>query len=122
MTSQQSSPPRVTVSRPADQPEGPTTVGGVVDLVKAYAQQETLGPLKGAGRWLAMGTLGAALLGLGLSLILLGILRLIQTEWPRTASGSLSWLSYLIVLLLSVSLAAIAISRINRDRLNKGSE
>ena len=30
-------------------------VGDVVDLVKEYAKQETLGPLKGAGRGLVLG-------------------------------------------------------------------
>ena len=69
--------------------------------------QETLGPLKGAGRWLAMGTIGAALLGLGLSIVILGILRLVQTEWHRSASGALSWLAYLVVLVLCVALAAL---------------
>jgi hypothetical protein len=119
MTVQQSSPPRAARSRSAV--EGPTTVNGVIELVKEYAKQETLGPLKGAGRWLAMGTIGAFLLGVGLSLILLGILRMLQTEWPRSASGALSWLSYLIVLVICVALAALSISRINRDRLNKES-
>ena len=122
MTAQQSSPPRLVPQRPVDEVEGPETVGGVVELVKAYATQETLGPLKGAGRWLAMGTIGAALLGLGLSLVLLGILRLLQTEWTRSASGSLSWLAYLIVLVICLGLAALAISRINRDTLNKESK
>jgi hypothetical protein len=122
MTAQQSSPPRLTPPRPADEVEGPATVGDVVELVKAYATQETLGPLKGAGRWLAMGAIGAVLLGLGLSLVLLGILRLLQTEWTRVATGSLSWLAYLIVLLICVGLAALAISRINRDSLNKESK
>lgn len=91
----------------------------MVDLVKTYAQQETLGPLKGAGRWLAMGTAGAAVLGIGLVLVLLGVLRLIQTEWDRAASGSLSWIAYLIVLVLCVLLLVLTVSRINRDRLNK---
>ena len=39
-------------------------VGDVVDLVKEYAKQETLGPLKGAGRWLALGSLGQHVLAL----------------------------------------------------------
>lgn len=91
----------------------------MVDLVKTYAQQETLGPLKGAGRWLAMGTAGAAVLGIGLVLVLLGVLRLIQTEWDRAASGSLSWIAYLIVLVLCVLLLVLTVSRINRDSLNK---
>jgi hypothetical protein len=122
MTAQQSSPPALAPRRPVDEVEGPATVGDVVDLVKAYATQETLGPLKGAGRWLAMGTIGAALLGLGLSLILLGILRLLQAEWTRAATGSLSWLAYLVVLVICVGLIALAISRINRDTLNKESK
>ena len=30
------------------------SVGEVIDFVKTYARQETVGPLKGAGRWIAM--------------------------------------------------------------------
>jgi hypothetical protein len=119
MTVQQSSPPRVPAPRPADQVQGPTTVGGLIELIKAYARQETLGPLKGIGRWLAMGLIGAALVGLGVAILILGVLRLLQAEWHRSASGSLSWLPYLIVLLITVALAVLAITRINRDRLNK---
>jgi len=100
----------------------PTTIGGVIELVKAYAKQETLGPLKGIGRWLLMGVIGAVLIGLGVAIIILGILRLLQAEWTRSATGSLSWLAYLIVLVITVALAALAITRINRDRLNKESK
>ncbi|MET0146713.1 MAG: hypothetical protein ABW328_18275 [Ilumatobacteraceae bacterium] len=99
--------------------QDPTSITGVVDLVKTYAKQETLGPLKGAGKWLALGTAGAALLGVGLALVLLGLLRLIQAEWPRAASGSLSWLPYVIVLVVCVLFALLAFSRINRDSLYK---
>ena len=57
-------------------------VGGeVVEFVKTYAKQETVGPLRGAGRWIAFGAAGAICLGLGLSLLLLGLLRLLQAEW-----------------------------------------
>lgn len=91
----------------------------MVDLVKTYAAQETLGPLKGAGRWLALGAAGAMLLGLGLVIVLLGVLRLVQTEWERSATGALSWLAYLIVLIITVVLLFLVLSRINRDRLNK---
>jgi hypothetical protein len=112
MTAPRTAPPR--------RDDDPTSIGGVVDLVTTYAKQETLGPLKGAGKWLAYGTAGAVLLGLGLAYVLLGVLRLIQTEWDRAASGSLSWLAYFIVLVLCVGLLALTISRINRDSLNKG--
>ena len=111
MTVPQSSPPR------RDEP--PASVGEVVDLVTAYAKQETLGPLKGAGKWIAMGAIGAALMGLGLSYVILGVLRLLQTEWDRSARGSLSWLPYLIALVVCLGFLAIVISRINKDSLNK---
>lgn len=95
------------------------SIGGIVDLVKSYAKQETLGPLKGAGKWLAFGAIGAVLLGFGLALLLLGVLRLIQTEWEWAARGSWSWISYLVVLVACVVIIVLSISRINKASLNK---
>jgi hypothetical protein len=97
----------------------PATIADTVDLVKEYAKQETIGPLKGAGRWIGLGLAGAVTLGLGLALVLLGLLRLLQTEWERSATGALSWLSYVIVLVVCVGLIALAVSRINKDSLHK---
>ena len=37
----------------------PGDIGQVVDLVKDYVRQETLGPIKGAGRWRGRGVAGA---------------------------------------------------------------
>ena len=96
-----------------------TSIDGLVNLVRDYAKQETVGPLRGAGRWLGYGVAGSMLLGLGLGLVLLGLLRLIQAEWPRAASGSLSWLPYLIVLVVCVLLIVLTVSRINKPSLNK---
>jgi hypothetical protein len=93
----------------------------LIELVKTYARQETLGPLRGAGRWLALGTAAAVVLGLGLTLLMLGLLRLLQTEWERSATGRLSWLSYLIVLVVVVGLLVLTISRISKKSLNKES-
>ncbi len=103
-------------------PPPPANVGDVVDLVTTYAKQQTLGPLRGAGRWLGYGTAAAAALGLGLSLIVLGILRLVQTEWERAAEGGLSWLAYLIALIVCLAFMLLAISRINRTSLHEGSQ
>jgi hypothetical protein len=66
-----------------------------------------------------MGALGALCLGLGLSLVVLGILRLLQFEWPTSSRGSWSWLAYLIALVVTIGFAALAITRINKDSLNK---
>ena len=95
------------------------SVGEVIDYVKTYAKQETVGPLKGAGQWIGYGAAGAIALGIGLSLSLLGLLRLLQSEWGRSASGRLSWLSYLIVLIVCVALLAITVQRINKTFLDK---
>jgi hypothetical protein len=106
-------------SSPPPRPDEAPSIGEMVDLVKTYAKQETLGPLKGAGKWLAWGAAAAMLLGLGLSLLTLGVLRLVQTEWDRAARGSLSWLAYLIAFAVCVVFLVLALSRINKDSLKK---
>ena len=95
------------------------SVGEIIDYVKEYAKQETLGPLKGAGAWLGWGFAAAGSLGLGLVLILIGLLRLLQTEWERSATGSLSWLSYLIVLIAAGIVLAITLMRSKKATLHK---
>ena len=95
------------------------SLGEVVEFVKTYAKQETIGPLKGAGRWIAFGAAGALFLGIGLSFLLLGLLRLRQAEWTRSSSGRLSWLSYLIVFIVCVALLVLVLLRINKTFLNK---
>jgi hypothetical protein len=103
--------------RPRPRRDQPSSFGDVVQVVRAYAEQETLGPLKGAGRWLAMGVIGALLLGLGLVFLLLGLLRLIQTQWTTVATGGWSWVPYMIVLVACLLLLILIVSRINRDSL-----
>jgi hypothetical protein len=103
--------------RPRPRRDQPSSFGDVVQVVRTYAEQETLGPLKGAGRWLAMGVVGALLLGLGLVFLLLGLLRLIQTQWTTVATGGWSWVPYMIVLVACLLLLILIVSRINRDSL-----
>jgi MFS family permease len=92
---------------------------GIIELVKAYAKQETLGPLKGAGRWLAFGAAGALLLGLGLFLILLGGLRFLQTKFDTTFDGAWSWAPYFIVAAVAGLVLALAFSRVKQPSLHK---
>ena len=94
------------------------SVSEVFEFVTDYAKQETIGPLRGAGRWLGFGVAAAILLGSGIALILLGLLRLLQTEWTRSATGSLSWLAYLIVLVVGAAILAFTLSRIRKTTLN----
>jgi hypothetical protein len=92
-------------------------IGAVVELVKDYATQETLGPIQGAGKWLAMGAAGAALLGTGCVFLLLGILRLIQTEFGSSFSNSWTYLlPYLIALIATLIVMAFAAWRISKKK------
>ena len=95
------------------------SLGETIEFVKTYAKQETLGPLKGAGSWLAYGAAAAFAMGLGLLLLLLGVLRLVQTEWDRSSTGSLSWVAYLITLVVTVVLLVLTLMRIKKTYLNK---
>ena len=95
------------------------SISGIVDMVKTYAKQETLGPLKGAGKWLGLGAIGAVLLGIGLALLALGLLRLVQTEFFNLARGGWSFTPYAIVFVVCVVVIVLALSRINKTSLNK---
>lgn len=93
-----------------------------VQLLKDYVRQETLGPLKGAGRWIALGVVGALFIGSATAFLALGTLRMIQTEWPSTFQGRwMSLLPYVGALLICFIVAGLAFARINKKPLNKES-
>jgi hypothetical protein len=81
-----------------DQKSVPALAAELWDLVRAYAKQETVEPMKGLGRYAAFGVAGSLLLSIGLVLLLLGGLRALQTETGTTFDGSWSWAPYLIAL------------------------
>lgn len=83
-------------------------------LIKDYARQETIDPLKGVGRYLTFGVPGAVLISFGIVLLMLSGLRALQTETGSTFHGSLSWVPYIIVLVVAVGLVALAVARITK--------
>ena len=85
-------------------------------LSTAYAKQETIEPLKGLGRFLGLGLAGALLLGIGVTLLLLGGLRALQTETDTTFTGNLSWIPYLIVLAAGLVALGLAVWRITKRK------
>jgi hypothetical protein len=85
----------------------PGQVAELWDLVRAYAQQETIEPIKGLGRYAAMGIAGSVLLSVGLVLLLLSGLRALQTETGTTFTGNWSWAPYLITLAVGGALIAL---------------
>jgi uncharacterized integral membrane protein len=71
----------------------------VWELLVAYARQETVEPLRGLGRWIGFGAGGSVLIATGISLLLLSVLRALQTEAGTTFTGNWSWAPYVIVLI-----------------------
>jgi hypothetical protein len=101
-------------------PKTPKSIPEVVqelwELLKAYAQQETIDPLRGLGRYLGFGLAGAALLSLGLFFLAMSVLRVLQSETGDAFTGWRSALPYLIVLVLVAAVAGVAISRIGKGQ------
>ncbi len=81
-------------------------------LTVDYLKQETVQPLRGLGRYLYMGILAAFCVAFGLLLILIGILRLLQTETGTALTGNWSWVPYAVVVFLGIVILAFAASRI----------
>jgi hypothetical protein len=102
---------------PEPQPKSiPEVTSELWALTKDYAKQETIDPLKGVGRYLTFGVPGAVLIGFGVVLLMLSGLRALQTQTGSTFHGSLSWLPYIIVLVVSAGLAALAVTRITNTK------
>lgn len=88
--------------------------GDAVQLVIDYVKQETLEPLKGLGRFLAAGVAGSLALCVGVVLLLLGLLRLLQSETGSSFTGHLSWLPYLIVTVVGLGVVGLCGWRVVR--------
>lgn len=95
-------------------------ISEVITLVKEYARQETVGPLRGAGRWLGFGAAGALLLATASVFLVVGVLRLMQNEFASTFSGRwMSLLPYAAALTITAAIIALAVSRIGKTSLHK---
>lgn len=79
----------------------------LIGLLRRYLIQETVDPLKQAGRTLLFGSAAAILLGIGAVLVLLGALRVLQTETGTVFRGSLSWLPYGITAFAGLALVGV---------------
>ena len=109
------------MSLPASSPRESSTdrVADLVDSVKAYAVQETVGPIKGAGRWLAYGTLASLSLGMSVVMLGLGSLRLSQNVGGTALDGAWSFVHYLVAAVVLSAAVWAAISRISKTSLAK---
>ena len=96
-----------------------TQITNTVELVKEYARQETLGHLKGIGRWVGYGIVGATSLAIGIVLLVVGLLRLLQDVGDDTFDGFWSIVPYLIALVVCALVVALALSRVQATDLHR---
>lgn len=96
-------------------------VSDLVSSVKDYARQETVEPLKGAARWVFVGTIAALSLGLASIFFALGVLRLSQDLGGSSLDGAWSFLHYFITLVVLGVVVLFTFSRIRQRSLAKGS-
>jgi len=95
-------------------------IGDLWQLVRDYAKQETIDPLKSIGRFLGFGLAGAALLGLGVLFGALAILRGLQSETDDSLTGSLTWVPYVVAFVVSILIVALAVRAIKKPDRTHG--
>ena len=93
----------------------PTVINELKELTITYAKQETIDPLKQAGRFVGYGVGGSFLLGIGLAMLGLAGLRALQTETGSTFTGNWSWAPYLLTAVVLAAFAYVSIKQIAKD-------
>ena len=89
-------------------------VADLWQLVKDYAKQETVDPLKGLGRFVGYGAVAMLLIGIGAIELTVALLRLLQTETGSPLTGNWSWVPYLVTLLVASGVTYLALKAVNR--------
>jgi hypothetical protein len=87
-------------------------------LTVQYIRQETLEPLQGIGRYVLYGVAGSVCIAFGVVLLLISVLRLLQTE-TGAFHGNLSWIPYLIVTILGAAIVGVAAWRITAGQAKR---
>ena len=95
-------------------------VADLKELVVGYAKQETIDPLKNLGRYLAWGVGGAVAIGVGSLLLLLGLLRGLQSievfhHSNEVDGGTWSFVPYLATAVAGFAMIGLAVLAIMRD-------
>ena len=83
-------------------------------LIRDYAKQETIDPIKMLGSFLGWGLLGSVLLSVGIGFGTLAIIRALQTETGDLLDGNWNWVPYLAGLVFTAIAAALAVLYIKR--------
>ncbi len=88
-------------------------VDDIKTLFSRYLREETVDPLKKIARFAAFGVIGSLFVGFGVVMLLLALLRFLQQF--RVLDGTLSWLPYLIVVVVAAAVLALTAWRIVGD-------
>lgn len=88
-----------------------------LDLAVGYVREETLGPLRGAVRWLGVGFVAAFAIVVGTVMSVLGVLRLVQ-DLVSDLGPAWSVAPYLVAAAASLGWTVLVLSRVDRDRLS----
>lgn len=99
----------------ADEKGTGEVISDLVDMLKNYARQETVDPLKSLGRFVGFGAGAALCWGIAGTLITLGVLRVVQIETRDLFDGNWSWVPYMAALVVS-SVATVASLKLIRKR------
>lgn len=87
-------------------------VNELKSLVVGYAKQETVDPVKSLGRYLGFGIAGSILVGVGVCLSLLGLLRLLQSlevfDDDGLNPGAMSLVPYAVTLVVGAIVIGVA--------------
>jgi len=89
----------------------------VIELVVAYAKQETIEPLRDAGRWIMWGLASMTFVSGGVILIILGILRLVQSALGEGFEGTWSWVAYGISMCGCLAVVGFALQKMRKAEL-----
>lgn len=90
-------------------------VKALTTLLQDYAKQETLGPLKGAGRYIGFGVGGAIMVATGCLLLVMAGLRALQTQTGTALTGNWSWVPYFIMVFGAGLIIGLAVRAIIND-------
>ena len=93
-------------------PKGAATqISELKTLVVGYAKQETIDPLKTLGRYLGFGLVGSLMIGMGLAMLLLALLRGLQ-QIDQLTDPTWSWVPYLATLFAGLVLVGLFMWRL----------
>jgi len=91
-----------------DEKGAKSELSDLVDLLRRYVVQETVEPLKGIGRTFAFGSGAAIFLGIGLVLLLIALLRALETETGTLFAGEWSWAPYFLTVIAGTVALGVA--------------